>query len=148
MGTKIGTPEWAAKRAAVPESNIVPLAALPTDFNATSAWPQCADIIGHIRDQSDCGCCWAFGSTESFNDRLCITHNVTALLAVEDTCSCCTGGGSSSGCDGGFTEDAFNWFATVGVVTGGDYQDIGKGTSCQPFQLESWLVDGGGQASS
>lgn len=137
MGTKIGTPEWAAKRAAIPESNIVPLAALPTDFNATSAWPQCQDVIGHIRDQSDCGCCWAFGSTESFNDRLCITHNVTALLSVEDTCSCCTGGGSSSGCDGGFTEDAFNWFSTVGVVTGGDYQDIGKGTSCLPFQLES-----------
>ncbi len=90
--------------------------------------------------QSDCGCCWAFGSTEAFNDRLCIVHNVTVLLSTEDTCSCCNsnnGCDGSSGCDGGFTEDAFNYFAKTGVVTGGDYQAIGKGDSCFPFQLES-----------
>jgi cathepsin B len=45
---------------------------IPESFDGRLAWPHCADIIGHVRDQSSCGSCWAFGSTEAFNDRFCI----------------------------------------------------------------------------
>ena len=138
MGTRVYTPEWEVKHAQLPQSDIVPLKALPTDFNATTNWPQCASVIGHIRDQSDCGCCWSFGSTESFNDRLCIVHNYTGQVSSQDTCSCCDpdfGCDGSNGCDGGFTEDAFNYFVKHGVVTGGDNPDVGKGDTCFPYQL-------------
>ena len=30
----------------------------PDSFDSEVNWPQCADTIGDIRDQSDCGCCW------------------------------------------------------------------------------------------
>ena len=134
----MGTKRDPARRAALPVSNIVP-GAIPKSFNSTENWPQCADVIGHIRDQSDCGCCWAFGSTEAFNDRLCIATNKTTLLSPQDTCSCCNSahGCSSGGCDGGFTEDAFNYFMKYGLVTGGDWGDKGKGDSCFPYQLET-----------
>ena len=33
----------------------------PVAWDAATAFPQCAKIIGDIRDQSNCGCCWAFG---------------------------------------------------------------------------------------
>ncbi len=33
--------------------------ALPDTFDARLAWPQCANVIGNIRDQSQCGSCWA-----------------------------------------------------------------------------------------
>jgi cathepsin B len=80
----------------------------------------------------------AFGSTEAFNDRLCIAYNITTLLSPQDTCSCCNSahGFSSGGCDGGFTEDAFNYFKKVGVVTGGDNPSVGSGSSCFPYQLK------------
>jgi len=102
-----------ARRAALPRSTLALPTAIPASFNATAAWPACAGVIGHIRDQSDCGCCWAFASTESFNDRHCIATNgsKTELLSPQDTCSCCNGAhgcGSDGGCNGGFTEDAFN----------------------------------------
>lgn len=45
---------------------------IPAEFDAREAWPECAAVIGRIRDQSDCGACWAFASTEAFNDRRCI----------------------------------------------------------------------------
>jgi cathepsin B len=135
----MGSKRDPVRRAALPVSDIVVPAALPTIFNATKTWPHCANVIGHIRDQSDCGCCWAFGSTEAFNDRYCIAYNSTKLLSPQDTCSCCNSdnGCSSGGCDGGFTEDAFNYFLKYGVVSGGDYPDIGKGDSCFPYQLKA-----------
>lgn len=137
LGTRVGTPEQKAKFAALP--NVVAVAdAIPATFNATAAWPKCASIIGNVRDQSDCGCCWAFGSTESFNDRLCIVHGYMKLLSPQDTCSCCNSnhGCSSGGCDGGFTEDAANYFTKTGLVTGDNNPTVGSGSSCFPYQLK------------
>lgn len=31
---------------------------IPESFDSREAWPQCADIISLIRDQSRCGSCW------------------------------------------------------------------------------------------
>ena len=58
--------------------------AAPASFDARTAWPACASIIGHIRDQSDCGCCWAFGTTEAINDRACIAHGFSKLLSPRE----------------------------------------------------------------
>ncbi len=52
-----------ARHAAAVKHDIVVPDAIPTSFNSTENWPDCAGVIGHIRDQSDCGCCWALGST-------------------------------------------------------------------------------------
>jgi ML domain/Papain family cysteine protease len=31
---------------------------IPDSFDAREAWPECAELIGTARDQSDCGSCW------------------------------------------------------------------------------------------
>jgi len=111
----------------------------PTNFDSRAEWPYCANTIGHIRDQSACGSCWAFGSTESINDRLCI-ENVTSqlpfaqLLSVEDTTACCHSGGSM-GCNGGQPSAVWSWAETAGIPSGGDYPDMGKTDTCEPYSL-------------
>jgi len=115
-------------------------ATFPTDFDVRTGFPQCAGIVGHVRDQSSCGSCWAFGSTEAFNDRYCIAHgDAKTLFAPEDTVSCCTGFqcSLSMGCNGGQPGGAWNWFTKTGVSTGGDYADMGTGTTCKPYSLMS-----------
>jgi len=86
----------------------------PASFDARTQWPNCPSI-SLVRDQSACGSCWAFGSTESFNDRLCISTNNTVILSAADVLSCCTFT-CGMGCDGGEPEAAWKYFTTHGVV--------------------------------
>jgi cathepsin B len=113
------------------------LADIPSDWDGRTAFPKCADVIGHIRDQSSCGSCWAFGSTEAFNDRRCVKTGDTTLMSPEDTAACC---GFlqcfSMGCGGGHPGAAWNWFKSTGVVTGGDFADMGKTDTCLPYSLK------------
>jgi len=77
---------------------------IPESFDVRTNWPECAAITGHVRDQSSCGSCWAFGTTTAFNDRYCIKHGDAAtLFSPEHTNSCCSGSncGGSAGCQGG-----------------------------------------------
>jgi len=96
---------------------------LPTSFDARTAWPACPSI-GEIRDQSDCGSCWAFGAVEAATDRICIGTKGQSQphLSATDLLSCCTSCGF--GCDGGDPGSAWNWMASTGVVTGGNYGDF------------------------
>jgi cathepsin B len=75
------------------------------------------------------GSCWAFGSTESFEDRRCISTGEDILFSTEDTLSCC--GGMMMGCNGGNPSASWGWFASTGVVTGGDF----GGGGCQPYNF-------------
>jgi len=114
--------------------------AIPDSFDVREAWPQCAGITGRVRDQSDCGSCWAFGSTEAFNDRNCIANgDTTTVFSPEDTVSCCSGVSCafSMGCNGGQPSGAWGWFTKTGVSSGLDYADVGKGTSCKPYSMQS-----------
>ena len=90
----------------------------------------------HIRDQSSCVSCWAFGSTESFIDRRCIATGDTTLMSVEDTTANCGFFKCfSMSCNSGQPGQAWQWFKNTCVVTGGDFTDIGSGTTCGPYSL-------------
>jgi len=113
---------------------------VPASFDGRTAWPQCASVIGRVRDQSNCGSCWAFGSTEAYNDRHCIkTGDATPVFSAEDTLACCSGMkcGMSAGCNGGQPSGAWKFFTTEGVSTGGDWADMNTGKTCKPYSMQS-----------
>lgn len=108
---------------------IEPSGAVPDTFDARQQWPQCT-LIGYIRDQGDCGSCWAVSSSAAMSDRTCIKTGQVPYLSDEDVMACCTSCGS--GCDGGYPLMAWQWWTKTGVVTGGIY-DSHQG--CQPYEI-------------
>lgn len=45
---------------------------LPTEFDSRVQWGDSCTSLWEVRDQSNCGSCWAFGAVESITDRHCI----------------------------------------------------------------------------
>ena len=74
-------------------------ASVPDSFDSAENWPNCKKIINDIRDQSNCGCCWAFAGVEAASDRMCIATNGKMMLplSAQDVCF----GANFDGCDGG-----------------------------------------------
>ncbi|XP_050443799.1 cathepsin B-like cysteine proteinase 5 isoform X2 [Adelges cooleyi] len=105
---------------------------LPVNFDARQRWPECASLLASIKDQSNCGSCWAVSAASVFSDRLCIASGgaVAINLSAEQLNSCCYRCGN--GCDGGYPEMAWHFFTRHGLVTGGDYN---SNEGCQPYSI-------------
>jgi cathepsin B len=114
-------------------------ATIPTDFDSRVNWPECDSVINNVRDQANCGSCWAFGTTEAFNDRICINSITngstidTHYLSTADTAGCCNGKECFSfGCNGGQVSLPWGWFVRTGVVSGSGY---GDGQYCYDYTM-------------
>merc|ERR1719409_1596785 len=116
----------------LPEAvSFIPDVGVPDEFDSATNWPQCAKIIGDIRDQSNCGCCWAFAGASAASDRLCISTNATIAvpLSAQDVCFC----SNFDGCNGGQINTPWSYIGRKGVVTGGQQKFSGKGADPDPF---------------
>jgi len=73
------------------------LATSTSAFDARTKWSTC---IHPIRDQGNCGDCWAFAASEVLSDRFCIVTNKSTntvmspqfLVSCDNTDSACNGG--------------------------------------------------------
>jgi len=98
--------------------------AVPGDYDIRTKYGSCSSVQA-IYDQGQCGGCWAFAVAESLGDRFCIAGKDVSLSA-QDLLNC-DYAGHCSGCNGGLTEDAFDYINDNGMLsepcvpwTGGD----------------------------
>ncbi len=86
---------------------------LPESFDSRVQWPKC---IHPIRDQQQCGSCWAFSASEVLSDRFCIASKgkVNNVLSPQDLVSCDT---SEFGCQGGYVNKTWDFLTKQGIVT-------------------------------
>merc|ERR1711904_424015 len=104
----------------------------PDNLDSREKWPNCTSIK-EIRDQSNCGSCWAVSSGSAISDRICIDNDQKdqTRISEADILSCCTSCGF--GCDGGEEDEAFRHWVSHGYVTGGAYGDT---KYCKPYPFE------------
>jgi cathepsin B len=96
---------------------------IPQSFDSAKNWPKCAKLINDIRDQSNCGCCWAFAGAEAASDRMCIaTGGDKALpISAQDVCF----NSNPNGCNGGSIIAPWTYVRWRGAVSGGQYNASG-----------------------
>jgi C1A family cysteine protease len=72
-----------------------------------------------VKDQGYCGSCWAFSATEQTESDFMREHGSEEILSAQQVTSC-TPYFFGGGCNGGFTENAFE-YAEGGLETEADY---------------------------
>lgn len=100
---------------------------IPVQFNASQEWPGC---VHPIRNQAQCGSCWAFGATETLSDRFCIASNksIDVILSPQWLVSCDK---FAFGCNGGNLWQSWQFMKTTGVVV----------DSCLPYTSQNGTVE-------
>ena len=104
---------------------------LPESFDLRKEYPNC-ESLREIRDQANCGSCWAFGAVEAMSDRICIQsgQKLQTRVSAQNLLACC--GNCGFGCDGGMPSYAWRYWQSNGISTGGLYGDT---EYCQPYFL-------------
>ncbi|KAG2379460.1 hypothetical protein C9374_006577 [Naegleria lovaniensis] len=112
------------------EKYLVKMDALPDAYNAAndSNYAMCQQLH-RIRNQEQCGSCWAFSISEMVADRFCIGTGgkINTIMSPQWMVSCDT---ADNGCNGGEFPSAFQFVETTGLVSDG----------CVPYQSGNGFV--------
>jgi len=134
--TGVKADSWGMVQAIPRENSTITDSSIPDSFDSETNWPKCAKVIGDIRDQSMCGCCWAFAGASAASDRLCISSEgkIAVPLSAQDICFC----SNSDGCQGGQISTPWDYIASTGAVTGGQQPFIAgtAGEDPDPFAAD------------
>lgn len=83
-------------------------------------------VVTPVKDQGDCGSCWAFSSAESLEGQMGLNGNAVNLSA-QNFVDCVT---IDNGCGGGWMDDALAYAEKNGVENETAYPYTGVGQDC------------------
>jgi len=95
------------------------LAALPESVDWRSK-----GVVTPVKNQGQCGSCWAFAATETYESIGAIATGKLFTLSPQQATSCVANPqkcGGSGGCDGATCELAFDYWSHAGVTTNDKY---------------------------
>jgi C1A family cysteine protease len=94
---------------AMPEMNVEKYGStLPAAYD----WRTSSHCVTAVKDQGQCGSCWAFSATEGAESAYCIKTGTLDVLAPQELVSCDT---SCDGCNGGDLPPAFRYIESKGL---------------------------------
>ncbi|XGW24242.1 hypothetical protein V3C99_005992, partial [Haemonchus contortus] len=104
---------------------------IPESYDPRTIWKNCTSLFT-IRDQANCGSCWAVSTAAAISDRICMATKAKkqVYISATDLVACCTACGY--GCEGGWPIAAWKFFIYDGLVSGGDYRSK---DCCRPYPI-------------
>jgi C1A family cysteine protease len=94
-----------------------------------------------VKDQGQCGSCWAFSATAAFEARYALnggSKTVSTLFSEQELVDCDP---KSNGCNGGFMDNAFEYLETHGFCTEDQYPYTARDGTCQADKCSSGPQD-------
>jgi C1A family cysteine protease len=108
----------------VPVSKLV--GAIPVSIDWTTQ-----GVVTPVKNQGQCGSCWAFSATGSIESRYAIAHSQLNSLSEQQLVDCSDAYGNM-GCNGGLMDYAFKYvMASGGLCTEAEYPYTGVDGSCK-----------------
>jgi len=113
---------------------------LPTSFD----W-RTKGAVTPVKDQGNCGSCWAFSAVANMEGQFAIKNNCLANLSEQQIVDCDS---VSYGCMGGWMGTAFNYAKTTGITLSYNYTYQGVQQACKDstvakrvFVSTSFMID-------
>jgi PKD repeat protein len=117
------------------------------NFTSSSAHPSlpAGNYVTGIRDQGNCGSCWAFGTTAALEANALITDGTPGInldLSEQVLVSCA----NSGDCNGGSIVSASNYIRDMGLPAESCYPYLAQNASCTPkcsdYQVNTRTISG------
>jgi len=98
-------------------------------------WRKTRGVVTPVKNQGQCGSCWAFSATESVESAYVIAGNKQVIMAPQELVDCSSGMFSGNhGCSGGWYYNAWKWLENNMTMAEEDYPytsgDDGRETRC------------------
>merc|ERR1712070_1044235 len=120
-----------------PRNGVVPVGTITPEMRAAAPakldWTETAGAVSPVKDQAQCGSCWAFSATEGIESGVFqTTGTASPALAPQQIVSCDK---TDGGCNGGDLPTAFDYVESAGGLdTEDDYpytSQTGRSGSCK-----------------
>ncbi|MFZ2448524.1 MAG: C1 family peptidase [Syntrophobacteraceae bacterium] len=118
-----------------------PVLAPPTASAVTALAPSLDwtdyDFVTPVKDQANCGSCWAFATTATLESQVAMTTSMLVNLS-EQVLNSCSGAGN---CGGGYVDRASSFIRDTGLPIEECFPYTAKNTLCSGAACADWETD-------
>jgi len=127
-----------------PHTTLDAVASTPVGDSNDVDW-RTKGIVGPVKNQAQCGSCWAFAAVASVEGFWAQTTGKLLSFSEQQIVDCCRGAscGGSMGCNGGEETDALRWVAANGgLCESAAYPYTGRDGTCKTTCTKVGKING------
>jgi len=104
-------------------------------------WSTDASVVNPVKDQGQCGSCWAFSAVGTVESAYALAAGKLGSYAEQQLVDCDTTGGSQ-GCNGGFNQYGISYIGQTGIAAESAYPYTATDGSCRASSVSKTLAAG------